>query len=98
MAARARAFAEEDFFSGLRISGDFLWCDGSVKAPDVAYQLPDFVRKHVEPGHLAARNAFANVLKNLRILAAMQEFAGRQRWAAPAARITAMADLAGLLK
>jgi hypothetical protein len=98
MTGRARAFAEEDSSSSGRVSGDILWPNSSAETADVAHQLPDFGRQHVECRHLAARNAFSYILKDLCVLAAVKKFPGRQRWSAPAARVTTMTYLACFLK
>ena len=98
MTGRARAFAEENSSSGGGVSGDIFGRGRCAEAPDVAHQLPDFGSKHVKPRHLAAGNAVANILKDLCVLRTVEKVASRQRWSAPATRVTTVADLAGLLK
>ena len=70
--------------------------NGSAEAADVAYQLPDLGREHVEARHLGTGNTLADILKHLRVLAAVQKIARGERWPAPPPCITAVADLAGL--
>src|SRR6266704_3425874 len=97
MTCSAPAFGEEDPFSGGRVARNLLLDNGSAEAADVAYQLPDLVWEHFNKArHLGTGNTLADILKDLRVLATMQKVAGGERWPAPPARISAMADLASL--
>src|SRR5713226_3022819 len=97
MTCRAPAFAEEDSLSSGRFARNLLLDNGSAEAADVAYQLPDLGWEHVEARHLGTGNTLTDILKDLRVLAAVQKVASGERWPAPPACIAAMADLAGLL-
>src|ERR1043166_5805783 len=86
MTCRAPAFAEKDFLSGGGIARNLLLDDGSAEATDVGDQLPDLVREQVEAWHLGTGDALADILKDLPVLAAVEQVASGQRGPAPAAR------------
>src|SRR5207253_1259110 len=50
-----------------------------------------------ETRHLRTRNTFMDILKDLGVLAAVQKLSSSERWPPPAARVTAVADLAGFV-
>src|SRR2546428_2912842 len=75
MTCHAPTFAEEDFLPGRPVARYLLLDNGPAEAVDVAHQLPDLVGEHVEGGHLGTRNALADILKDLRVLAAVQKVA-----------------------
>src|SRR5436309_12737773 len=97
MTSRAPALAEQDSLPGRRIAGRLLFDNGPAEAPDITHQLPDLVGEHYERWHLGARNTLADILKDLRVLAAVQKVACGKRRPPPAARIAPVADLAGLI-
>src|SRR5437667_6501931 len=96
MTCRASAFADEDSLSGGRIARNLLLDNGSAEAADVAHELPDLIWEYVEARHLGTGNTLADILKDLPVLAAAQKVASGERWPAPPACITAMANLASL--